>query len=348
MALHCNPMRLAINGFGRIGRSVVRALWERGLTDQLQVVAINELADLDTIVYLTRYDSTHGRFPGAVRGAVNGVDEILYLDQHPIRVSHIPDVAALPWRAHDIDLVLECTGAFSARAVAEQHLAAGAGRVLFSQPAQADIDATIVHGINDHLLTAGQRIVSAASCTTNCAVPVIKVLHDALGIEAGVITTIHSAMNDQPVLDSYHHTDLRKTRAAIQSIIPVETALARGIDRVLPELAGRFAAQAMRVPTQNVSAIDLSIQVQRDTSVSAVNAILRAAADGGLHAILGYTEEPLASCDFNHDPHSGTVDASQTRVSGARLVKVLVWFDNEWGYANRMLDVICHWRRVLQ
>ncbi|MGK2914821.1 MAG: type I glyceraldehyde-3-phosphate dehydrogenase [Porticoccaceae bacterium] len=335
--------RLAINGFGRIGRCVVRALWERGLAGELEVVAINELADLDTIVYLTRYDSTHGRFPAPVSGA----DEVLHLGACQIRISHIADVAALPWRRHAVDIVLECTGAFSARAVAEQHLAAGASRVLFSQPAQADVDATIVYGINHQMLDASQRIVSAASCTTNCAVPVIKTLNDALGIEAGVITTIHSAMNDQPVLDSYHHTDLRKTRAAIQSIIPVETALARGIDRVLPELAGRFEAQAMRVPTQNVSAIDLSIQVRRDTTVAEVNSVLRTAAKGGLRTILGYTEEPLASCDFNHDPHSGIVDASQTRVSGTRLVKVLVWFDNEWGYANRMLDVICHWWRLI-
>jgi glyceraldehyde 3-phosphate dehydrogenase/D-erythrose 4-phosphate dehydrogenase len=336
--------RIAINGFGRIGRCVVRALWERGLADELPLVAINELADLDTIVYLTRYDSTHGRFPDAVTGA----RETLIMGSREIRVSHVPGVADLPWREHKIDLVLECSGAFSARATAERHLEAGAARVLFSQPAQADVDATIVYGINHQLLAARHRIVSAASCTTNCAVPVIKALDDALGIEAGVITTIHSAMNDQPVLDSYHHTDLRKTRAAIQSIIPVETALARGIDRVLPELAGRFEAQAMRVPTQNVSAIDLSIQVRKDTSVGAVNQILRTASEGSLHAILGYTEEPLASCDFNHDPHSGTVDASQTRVSGRRLVKVLVWFDNEWGYANRMLDVICHWQRVIE
>src|SRR5690606_13904451 len=250
----------------------------------------------------------------------------------------------LPWAAHRVDVVLECSGTFADRAGAERHLAAGASRVLFSQPAQPDVDATLVWGINHSQLRAGHRIVSAASCTTNCVVPVIEVLHRALGIEAGVITTIHSAMNDQPVLDSYHHTELRKTRAAIQSIIPVDTALARGIDRVLPELAGRFAAQAMRVPTQNVSAIDLSIQVGRDTGEAEVNRILHAAAGGALDGILGYTEEPLASCDFNHDPHSGVVDASQTRVAGRRLVKVLVWFDNEWGYANRMIDVLLHWQ----
>jgi erythrose-4-phosphate dehydrogenase len=338
------PLRLAINGYGRIGRSVLRALVERQLLSELRVVAINEVADLDTILYLTRYDSTHGRFPAAVT-AGNGE---LRIGDWPIAVSRIEQPADLPWAAHDIDVVLECSGTFADRAGAEQHLAAGARRVLFSQPALPEIDATLVYGINHAQLGREHRIVSAASCTTNCVVPVIRVLDDALGIEAGVITTIHSAMNDQPVLDSYHHTDLRKTRAAIQSIIPVDTALARGIDRVLPDLAGRFAAQAMRVPTQNVSAIDLSIQVQRDTDEAEVNRILHAAARDRLPGILGYTEEPLASCDFNHDPHSGVVDASQTRVAGARLVKVLVWFDNEWGYANRMLEILRHWRPLLR
>ena len=338
------PLRLAINGYGRIGRSLVRALFERRLFDELRVVAINEIADLDTILYLTRYDSTHGRFPAPVAGA----GDELRIGDWPIAVSRIEAVEQLPWAAHGIDVVLECSGSFGDRAGAERHLAAGAPRVLFSQPAQPDIDATLVWGSNHHRLTPDHRIVSAASCTTNCVVPVIEVLHRALGIEAGVITTIHSAMNDQPVLDSYHHTDLRKTRAAIQSIIPVDTALARGIDRVLPELAGRFAAQAMRVPTQNVSAIDLSIQVARDTTEAEVNRALRQAAAGPLAGILGYTEEPLASCDFNHDPRSGVVDASQTRVAGARLVKVLVWFDNEWGYANRMLDILRYWRTLLR
>ena len=338
------PLRLAINGYGRIGRSVLRALVERQLLSELRVVAINEIADLDTIIYLTRYDSTHGRFPAVVGGA----GDELRIGDWPIAVSRIEALDALPWAAHQVDVVLECSGSFSDRAGAERHLTAGARRVLFSQPALPEIDATLIYGVNHQQLTREHRIVSAASCTTNCVVPVIQALHGALGIEAGVITTIHSAMNDQPVLDSYHHTDLRKTRAAIQSIIPVDTALARGIDRVLPELAGRFAAQAMRVPTQNVSAIDLSIQVGRDTGEAEVNRLLRDAATGPLAGILGYTEEPLASCDFNHDPHSGVVDASQTRVAGRRLVKVLVWFDNEWGYANRMLDILRHWRTLLR
>ena len=338
-------LRLAINGFGRVGRCVLRALHERHehLGGSLQVVAINELADLDTITYLTRYDSTHGRFPGRVELANDG-RECLLIDGREIHVSHQPSLADLPWAKHDIDLVLECTGTFAQRSIAQQHIAAGASAVLFSQPAEADIDATVVYGINHRQLSGEHKIISAASCTTNCVVPAIKALHDALSVEAGVITTIHSAMNDQPVLDSYHHTDLRKTRAAFQSIIPVETGLAKGIDRILPELSGRFEAQAMRVPTQNVSAIDLSVQVGRDTSTEEVNGILRAASKGPLSNILGFTEEPLASCDFNHDAHSGIVDASQTRVGGQRLVKVLLWFDNEWGYANRMLDVIEYWK----
>ena len=336
-------LRLAINGYGRIGRSVLRVLLERKLMAELRVVAVNEPADLDTIAYLTRYDSTHGRFPADIH-----VDhQALHIGDWPVAVSHMEGLSDLPWEQHDVDVVLECSGTFSDRRTAEQHLSAGAKRVLFSQPGSSDVDATIIYGVNHHTLNGAHLIASAASCTTNCVVPVISTLHKALGVEAGVITTIHSAMNDQPVLDSYHHTDLRKTRGAIQSIIPVDTELAKGIDRVLPELAGRFEAQAMRVPTQNVSAIDLSIQVERDTSEAEVNRILHRAAMDDLNGVLGYTEEPLASCDFNHDIHSGTVDASQTRVAGKRLVKVLIWFDNEWAYANRMVDILKYWRPMI-
>lgn len=336
-------LRLAINGYGRIGRSVLRALIERELMADLRVVAVNEPADLDTIVYLTRYDSTHGRFPAPV----SAKRQELYIGDWPIALSHSENVTDLPWLQLNIDVVLECSGTFSDRQIAEQHLAAGAKRVLFSQPGSSDVDATVVYGVNHRTLRSTHRIASAASCSTNCVVPVISALHNALGIEAGVITTIHSAMNDQPVLDSYHHTDLRKTRGAIQSIIPIDTELAKGIDRVLPELAGRFEAQAMRVPTQNVSAIDLSIQVNSSTDTESVNRILHDASLNKLSGVLAYTEEPLASCDFNHDSHSGTVDASQTRVAGRRLVKVLIWFDNEWGYANRMIDILKYWQPLL-
>ena len=332
-------LRLAINGYGRIGRCVLRALYESPLRNQLQVVAINELADAGTVLHLSRYDSTHGRFPVKLEGDAHQ----LRVDGDAIALLSQPDIGQLPWGDLEVDLVLECTGAFSDRATAELHLRQGARRVLFSQPAQADVDATVVYGVNHRELRAAHRIVSNASCTTNGIVPVIQALDAAVGIESGTITTIHSAMNDQPVLDAYHHTDLRKTRAAGQSIIPVDTALALGVERILPDMVGRFSAQALRVPTLNVSAMDLTVQTRNDTSVEAINRALRDAAQSAFDGVLGYTEEPLASCDFNHDARSSVVDASQTRLSGKRLVKVLTWFDNEWAYANRMLDVARYW-----
>ena len=337
-------IRVAINGYGRIGRSVLRALYESGARDRVQIVAINEPADSVTIAHLTRYDSTHGKFSGTVIVS----DDLLTINGDDIQILHSKLLDQLPWQDLAIDVVLECSGSFSDRETAEQHLASGAKRVLFSQPAEPTVDATIVYGINQHLLTDQQTIVSAASCSTNCVVPVIKVLHDTFGVEGGVITTIHSAMNDQPVIDAYHHTDLRKTRAAMQSIIPVDTGLALGIDRLLPELTGCFQAQAMRVPTVNVSVIDLSVMLNTPVDTVMVNAALAKAADGYLDGVLGYTEEPLASCDFNHDPPSGIVDASQTKVSQQKLVKVLIWFDNEWGYANRMLDTLLSWYQLPQ
>ncbi|MES2626877.1 MAG: glyceraldehyde 3-phosphate dehydrogenase NAD-binding domain-containing protein [Pseudomonadota bacterium] len=330
--------RIAINGLGRIGRSVLRAYFENKehfAANGMEIVALNEIAGIQTLAHLLRYDSTHGKFAGSV--VVDGNQ--LVINGITIAVSHIPELEKLPWQQHQIDLVLECTGVFSDRARAEVHLQRGARRVLFSQPAESDVDATIVYGVNHALLRPEHTIISNASCTTNCIVPVIKCLDDALGVDCGVITTIHSAMNDQPVLDAYHHTDLRKTRSAFQSIIPVDTGLARGIDRLLPELSGRFEAQAMRVPTVNVSAIDLSVVVNANTSREEINAIIRTASEKLLPNVLAYTDEPLASCDFNHDPRSAIVDLGQTRVSGKRLVKVLTWFDNEWAFANRMLDV---------
>jgi D-erythrose 4-phosphate dehydrogenase len=298
-------MRLAINGYGRIGRSVLRALYESGAREQMQIVAINEPAGTKTMAHLTRYDSTHGRFNGTVEDS----EGLLSINGDDIHITHDSALNQLPWGELSVDVVLECSGTFTDRGTAEQHL----------------------------------TIISSAACSTNCVVPVIKVLNDSFGIDGGVITTIHSAMNDQPVIDAYHHTDLRKTRAAMQSIIPVDTSLALGIDRLLPELSGRFQAQAMRVPTVNVSAIDLSVMLNSNVDTAAVNAALAVASTGYLNGILGYTDEPLASCDFNHDPRSGIVDASQTRVSREKLVKVLVWFDNEWGYANRMLDTLLYW-----
>ena len=332
-------MRIAINGYGRIGRSVLRAFYESELQNQIKVVAINEPADNKTIAHLTRYDSTHGRFMGDVE--LSG--DALIVNGDRIDIFHIDQLDQLPWQRLNIDVVLECSGSFSDRKTAHKHLSSGAKRVLFSQPAESDVDATIVYGYNHQTLTGDETIISNASCSTNCVVPVIKVLNDHFSVEGGVITTIHSAMNDQPVLDAYHHTDLRKTRAAMQSIIPVDTGLALGIDRLMPDLAGRFQAQAMRVPTLNVSAIDLSVLVKTEVDTKAVNQALAKAAEGYLAGILGYTEEPLASCDFNHDPRSGIVDASQTRVSQHKLIKILIWFDNEWAYANRMLDTLLSW-----
>lgn len=336
-------LRIALNGFGRIGRCVLRALYEGPLRRRLQVVAINELADASTVRHLLQYDSSHGRFGLSV----GGDERHLLIDGDAIALLREPEVSKLPWAAHQVDLVLECTGAFSDRATAQLHLQQGAERVLFSQPAQSDVDTTVVYGINHQQLQADHRIVSAASCTTNCIVPVIDSLHRALTVEFGTITTIHSAMNDQPVLDAYHHTDLRKTRAAGQSIIPVDTALARGIARILPYTQGRFSAQALRVPTQNVSAMDMTVQVRQSTTAEAINHLLKQGAASGFNGVLGITHAPLASCDFNHDARSGIVDASQTSVSGDRLVKVLVWFDNEWGYANRMLDVADYWSQLI-
>lgn len=337
-------LRVAINGYGRIGRSVLRALYESNARQWVQVVAINEPAETKTMAHLTRYDSTHGRFPGTVEWQ----QDKLVVNDDVIQICHQENLSQLPWTNFGIDVVLECSGTFSDRSTAALHITAGATRVLFSQPAEPNVDATIVYGINHQVLSGDETIISSASCSTNCVVPVISVLNDSFGVDGGVITTIHSAMNDQPVIDAYHHTDLRKTRGAMQSIIPVDTELALGIDRLLPELTGRFQAQAMRVPTANVSAIDLSIMLNNQVDVDAINRALSNASEGYLTGVLGYTEEPLASCDFNHDPRSGIVDASQTRVSQNKLVKVLIWFDNEWGYANRMLDTLRHWSTLFK
>lgn len=334
--------RIAINGYGRIGQGVLRALYQRGLQHELQVVAINELSDLDTLTYLTRYDTTHGRFPCPV----SNDGEALVINGDRIRVFSQAEPERIPWGELGVDLVLECSGAFKTRADAERHLASGAQRLLYSHPAQPDIDATLIFGYNEDSLRAEHRIASAASCTTNCVVPVLDLLDRHFGIDSGVTTTIHSAMNDQPVIDSYHRTDLRLARSAMHSIVPVDTGLSRGIDRLLPHLAGRFECLHVRVPTINVSLMDLSINLQQDTDPSAVNAMLRSAADNELAGLLGYTEEPHASMDFNTDPRSAVVDGTQTRVSRGRLLKLLCWFDNEWAFANRMLDLSRYWLQL--
>ena len=338
------PYRIALNGYGRIGRCVLRALHERG-DGAMQIVALNDLVDQASVEYLTRFDSTHGRFPGEVR--VDG--DCLHINGHCVQVLCASQPEDIDWAALDIDLLLECSGQYTSRDDAERFIQAGAPRVLFSQPmANAEaVDATLVYGVNHQQLDPAAQLISNASCTTNASVPVLDLLNRELGLEQVSITTIHSAMNDQPVIDAYHHADLRRTRSAFQSVIPVSTGLARGIERLLPELAGRVQAKAMRVPTVNVSALDITLQTSRDTSVEEVNRLLKNASESEYSGLLGYTELQHASCDFNHDPHSAIVDGSLTCMAGPRLVNLLVWFDNEWGFANRMLDVAQYWLQQL-
>ena len=326
-------IRIAINGFGRIGRSVLRALYESGRRAEIKVVAINELADAEGMAHLLKYDSTHGRFDWDVRQE----RDVLYVGDDAIRLLHQKEINQLPWGDLGVDIVLDCSGIYGKRADGEMHLASGAKKVLFSHPGSSDLDATVIFGVNHQQLQPEHRIVSSGSCTTNCIIPVIKLLDDAFNIESGTVTTIHASMNDQQVIDAYH-PDLRRTRAASQSIIPVDTKLAAGITRIFPKFCDRFEAISVRVPTINVTAIDLSVTVTNSVSVLDVNNVLQRAAKGSFRSIVDYTELPLVSIDFNHDPHSAIVDGTQTRVSGKHLIKTLVWCDNEWGFANRMLD----------
>ncbi|MFT4724129.1 MAG: D-erythrose 4-phosphate dehydrogenase [Colwellia sp.] len=326
-------VNIAINGFGRIGRSVARALYENADNQYLKLVAINELAEPKGIAHLLKYDTTHGRFPFSVELANNQ----LVIAGDVIQLSHEKSLEYMPWKKHNIDIVLDCTGKFANQRDGNIHLSQGASKVLYSYPGEQDVDATIIYGINHQQLSEKDKIVSNGSCTTNCVVPVIKVIDEAFGVESGSITTIHSSMHDQQVIDAYH-PDLRLSRAASQSIIPVDTKLAAGIERILPKFAGRFEAIAVRVPTINVTAMDLSLTLSTDVDINAINQAIIRAQNNGLQGILGYTEEPLVSVDFNHDPHSCIVDGNQTRVSHKRLVKMLVWCDNEWGFANRMID----------
>ncbi len=332
--------KVAINGYGRIGQSILRALYSSPYRSKFSIVAINELADIQTLTYLTRYDTTHGRFPYPLR---HDHDHLYIAEEDKIRILNRPSTDRLPWDDLEVDLLFECSGTSADRDTAEEHLERGAKRLLFSQPASLDIDATIVYGFNENLLRPEHTVVSNASCTTNCIIPILHILDQEFGIESGVTTTIHSAMNDQPVIDSYHHTDLRLTRSALHSIIPVNTSLAAGIDRLMPQLSGRFSCLHLRVPTINVSVMDLSINVKHSTSAKMVNKLIYDATEGPLKGLVGYTEEPHASVDFNTDPRSSIFDGTQTRVCSDRLVKILCWFDNEWGFANRMLDVANHW-----
>ncbi|MGB6241247.1 MAG: glyceraldehyde 3-phosphate dehydrogenase NAD-binding domain-containing protein [Castellaniella sp.] len=334
------PLRLAINGYGRIGRCVLRAWMESADPDAIQIVAINEPADLESMAYLTRFDSTHGVFPGEVQI----LDDGLRVQGRDIRIFHAREPADVPWASLDLDLVLECSGIYGTRQQLQGFLDAGCRRLLVSNPGHSatDVDCTIVHGINDADLQAGQHIVSAASCTTNAIVPVLSLLDRHLGVQSAFLTTLHSVMNDQPMIDGYHHSDLRRTRSAMQSIVPVTTGLAQGVERLLPQLSGRIQAKAVRVPILNVSAIDLTVNLSRDTSVEALNALLADAAQA-CPSLLACTRQPHASVDFNHDAHSAILDLGQTRVNNGRFANLLVWFDNEWGFANRMLDIAKVW-----
>ncbi|RMF96280.1 MAG: type I glyceraldehyde-3-phosphate dehydrogenase [Gammaproteobacteria bacterium] len=326
-------VKIGINGYGRIGRNVLRALYESGRDDELQIVAINDLGDAETNAHLTRYDTTHGKFPGTVE--VEG--DKLVVNGDAIQVLAERNPAALPWGDLGVEVVLECTGLFASRDKSAAHLQAGAKKVVISAPAGKDVDATIVYGVNHQILTAGHQIVSNASCTTNCLAPLVKPLHEGIGVERGIMTTIHAYTNDQVLTDVFHK-DLRRARSATQSMIPTKTGAAAAVGLVLPELDGRLDGFAVRVPTINVSLVDLSFTASRATSPEEINELLRSAADGELKGILGYSDGPLVSVDFNHNPLSSIYDATLTKVIDGTLVKVCAWYDNEWGFSNRMLD----------
>ncbi len=334
--------KVAINGYGRIGQSVLRAIYSTPIQDKkkkIQIVAINELADIETLTYLTRYDTTHGRFPYPISFR----DDCLFIGDDKIKILNEPEPSRLPWAKMNIDLLFECSGTFNDKKTAAKHFRSGAPKILLSHPASDEVDATVVFGYNHSLLKKKYWLVSNASCTTNCIVPLLNIIDKNLGIINGVTTTIHSAMNDQPIIDCYHQTNLRLTRSALHSIIPVDTGLALGIERLIPHLKNRFQCLHVRVPTINVSVLDISINIKKKTTVTELNKLFLNESRGALRGLLGYTEEPHASIDFNTDPRSTIVDGSQTRVVDGNLIKLLCWFDNEWGYANRMVDVADHW-----
>jgi len=326
-------VKIGINGYGRIGRNVLRALYEQGRTGEFQIVAVNDLGDANTNAHLTRYDSAHGKFPGEV--SVDG--DSLVVNGDRIKVLAERDPAKLPWGELGVEVVLECTGLFASRDKAAAHLKGGARKVIISAPAGKDVDATIVYGVNHNSLKASDQVISNASCTTNCLAPLVQPLHQAIGVVNGLMTTVHAYTNDQVLTDVYH-SDLRRARSATMSMIPTKTGAAAAVGLVLPELAGRLDGYAVRVPTINVSLVDLTFTAARDTTVDEVNKVLRAASEGPLKGVLDYNEDPLVSIDFNHNPASSTYDASLTKVIDGRLVKVCSWYDNEWGFSSRLLD----------
>ncbi|HEV2228479.1 MAG TPA: type I glyceraldehyde-3-phosphate dehydrogenase [Steroidobacteraceae bacterium] len=334
-------IKVGINGYGRIGRNVLRALYEGKRSGELSIVALNDLGDPKTNAHLTRYDTAHGKFPGEVK--VDG--DYMVVNGDRVRVLAERDPARLPWGELGVDYVLECTGLFTAKAKAGAHLKGGAKKVVISAPGGDDVDATIVYGVNDGTLKSSFTVISNASCTTNCLAPVAKVLHGKVGIAAGIMTTIHAYTNDQVLTDVYH-SDLRRARSATMSQIPTKTGAAAAVGLVLPELKGKLDGFAVRVPTINVSLVDLTFSARRATSVEEVNQAMKEAAAGPMRGILAYNTEPLVSVDFNHDAHSAIFDATLTKVIDGTLVKVCAWYDNEWGFSNRMIDTTLAWSKA--
>jgi glyceraldehyde 3-phosphate dehydrogenase len=334
-------IKVGINGYGRIGRNILRALYEGPHAKQIQIVALNDLGDANTNAYLTRFDTVHGKF----RGDVHVDGDAMVVNGDRIRVIAQRDPSKLPWGELGVDFVLECTGLFTSKAKASAHLTAGAKKVVISAPAAEDVDATIVYGVNHGVLKSSHTVISNASCTTNCLAPLVKVLHDEIGVLAGVMNTIHSYTNDQVLTDVYH-SDLRRSRSATTSMIPTKTGAAAAVGLVLPELKGKIDGFAVRVPTINVSLVDLSFSAARNTSVEEIHAAVKKAAAGYLKGILAYSDQPLVSVDFNHDPASSTYDATLTKVIQGTLVKVCAWYDNEWGFSNRMLDTTVAWSKA--
>src|SRR5450432_1196184 len=334
-------IKVAVNGYGRIGRNIMRALYEGKHAGGIKVVAINDLGDANTNAHLTRFDTVHGRFRGDVH--VDGDSMVVNGDR--IRVVAQRDPSKLPWAELGVDFVLECTGLFTSKAKASAHLAAGAKKVVISAPGGDDVDATIVYGVNHGVLKSTMTVISNASCTTNCLVPLVKVLHEKIGVLAGVMNTIHSYTNDQVLTDVYH-TDLRRARSATMSMIPTKTGAAAAVGLVLPELKGKLDGFAVRIPTINVSLVDLTFTPKRATTVEEIDRLVLAAANGPLKNILAFTKAPLVSVDYNHDAHSSTYDATMTRIIDGNLVKVCAWYDNEWGFSNRMLDTTLAWSRA--
>ena len=327
-------IKVGINGYGRIGRNILRALFESNRTNEIEIVAINDLGDAKTNAHLTQYDSAHGKFPGTV--SVDG--DYMVVNGKKIKVFSERDPAKLPWGDLGVDVVHESTGLFTSKARASAHLKGGAKKVIISAPGGDDVDATIVYGVNHDTLKSSHTVISNASCTTNCLAPVVKVLHEHIGVLRGVMTTIHAYTNDQVLTDVYH-SDLRRARSATMSMIPTKTGAAAAVGLVLPELNGKLDGYAVRVPTINVSMVDLSFQAARETTIKEINSLMLDAANGSLKGVLAYNDAPLVSIDFNHDPASSTYDASLTKVIDGTLVKVVAWYDNEWGFSNRMLDV---------